>query len=191
MSSDSHRRYLRNIGIILPCPCREYFISHDIRIPEPQPIRISWFMSLVGFVCQLLMLLYPKTSSLNGCFRYRWMIPNLYFWGNGWKSPTIKKNGGLPGHWSTDARQYVLGAWKSQAAEHQLRSLQSWTVFCRLAWQQKLGGFLFSSQNLGNWSNLTDIFQMAWNHLSWISSNGSNGWKWFSRIGFRTTRKLP
>ena len=28
--------------------------------------------------------------------------------------------------------------------------------------------FLFSSRNLGKWSNLTDIFQMGWNHQSVI-----------------------
>ena len=151
MSSDSHRRYLLYIEIILPYPCREYFISHDIRIPEPEPIRISWFMSLVGFVCQLLMLLYPKTSSLNGCFRYRWMIPNLYFLGEmvGNHQPSIKKNGGLPGRWSTDARQYVLGAWKSQAAEHQLRSLQSWTVFLSLGVATKTRWFFIFIPKFG------------------------------------------
>ena len=95
-------------------------------------------------------------------YRYRWMIPNLYFWemvGN--HQPSIKKNGGLPGHWSTAARQYE----KARLPNINCAVYRAELFFCRLAWQQKLGRFLFSSQNLGNWSNLTDIVQMGWfNH---------------------------
>ena len=52
LSSDQHPGYLLYIGdIVLLSYIGDYFISHEIRIPEPEPTSISWFMSCQGFGC--------------------------------------------------------------------------------------------------------------------------------------------
>ena len=50
LSSDQNPGYLLYIGdMVLLSYIGDYFISHEIRIPEPEPTSISCFMSFFGF----------------------------------------------------------------------------------------------------------------------------------------------
>ena len=102
----------------------------------------------------------PKTSSLNGCLPLD-DSKSLFLEMVGNHQPSIKKNGGLPGHWSTAARQYK----KARLPNINCAVYRAELFF--VAWRGNKNEVVFyvHPKILGNWSNLTDIFQMAWfNH---------------------------